>query len=74
MKITLELLERLKSKRGGYTRNALQLLGVSWPPPRGWRRKLVNEAKQNMAEEAMKEPEREPETVACPGCGLIFRH
>ncbi len=52
-KITLELLHRLKSKNGGYTRESLAILEVPWPPKKGWRRKLMLEAKENFARDQM---------------------
>ena len=35
-------IERLISERGGYSKAALQSLGVSWPPPKGWKKALIN--------------------------------
>lgn len=47
--ITHSLLDKLKSPRGGYTRAALEIMGISWPPKRGWRKELINEARKNEA-------------------------
>lgn len=33
-------LEQIKTPRGGYTRAQLDFLGVSWPPQKGWKKKL----------------------------------
>lgn len=33
-------LEHIKTPRGGYTRAQLDFLGVSWPPQKGWKKKL----------------------------------
>ena len=33
-------LERLKTKRGGYTKADLARMGVPWPPPKGWAKRL----------------------------------
>ncbi len=41
MVITEEVLESVKSLRGGYTRAILNVLGVAWPPRHGWRKRLV---------------------------------
>lgn len=49
--ITFDLLERLKSPKGGYSRASLNIMGISWPPPRGWRKKLIAEAQANLAKE-----------------------
>lgn len=47
--VTFRMLEMLKSQCGGYTRASLNALGVSWPPPRGWLKKLKRQAKDNAA-------------------------
>ena len=39
--VTRELIERLKTKNGGWTKSTLKLLGVPWPPPKGWKNKLL---------------------------------
>lgn len=41
MRITHENLERLKTAKGGYSRETLRLLGVPWPPPKGWKKRLL---------------------------------
>lgn len=41
MKVSKELLEALKSENGGYTRETIEGLGVPWPPPKGWKRRLL---------------------------------
>lgn len=33
-------IEALKTERGGWTKKALESLGVSWPPQKGWKKKL----------------------------------
>lgn len=38
--ITKDLLDELKTKRGGYPADALKELGVSWPPKKGWAKRL----------------------------------
>lgn len=45
MKITEQVLETLKSQNGGYTKETLALLGVSWPPKRGWKKALLKKVK-----------------------------
>jgi broad specificity polyphosphatase/5'/3'-nucleotidase SurE len=34
------LVESLKTSNGGWTKESLALLGVPWPPPRGWKKRL----------------------------------
>ena len=41
MKITDTEIEAAKSPRGGFTRKTLAAWGVPWPPPKGWRRALI---------------------------------
>ena len=41
MGISYRDLEALKSAKGGYTRKTLEALGVPWPPPKGWKRRLL---------------------------------
>lgn len=41
MIITNEYIESFMTKKGGYTRESLRKLGVPWPPPKGWKRKLL---------------------------------
>ena len=42
-----EYLESLKTPKGGYTRETLLTLGVSWPPKKGWKRDIIKAVKQN---------------------------
>jgi hypothetical protein len=35
--ITDEFLEQNKTERGGWTKAQLAILGVAWPPARGWK-------------------------------------
>jgi len=39
--ITTEVLATLTTGKGGYTRKGLALLGVQWPPDKGWKKRLV---------------------------------
>ena len=39
--LTREILELGKSSQGGWSRKQLELLGVAWPAPRGWQRKVI---------------------------------
>ncbi len=41
-KLSNELLELSKTKTGGYTKEQLNIIGVSWPPPKGWKKKITN--------------------------------
>lgn len=41
---TAAFIDSLKSPRGGWTKAALETLGVKWPPEKGWRQKLIDQA------------------------------
>lgn len=42
MKITEKWLMDHATKHGsGWTREQLRLIGVAWPPPRGWKRAMI---------------------------------
>jgi predicted GIY-YIG superfamily endonuclease len=43
MHITEAFLQSGASDRGGWSRDQLTLLGVDWPPPRGWKRALLGQ-------------------------------
>lgn len=43
MKVTEEEIEAAKTERGGWTREMLERWGVSWPPKRGWKERLLRE-------------------------------
>jgi ribonuclease HI len=39
-----EMIERMRTARGGWTKAQLAEWGVAWPPPKGWRKELVARA------------------------------
>jgi hypothetical protein len=39
----LAKIEALKSPKGGWSKESLKSLGVSWPPKRGWKNKLLSQ-------------------------------
>lgn len=41
---TNEEIEAEMTPAGGFTRETLARWGVPWPPPKGWKRKLLSEA------------------------------
>lgn len=41
MKVTAEEIEAARSPRGGWTKATLAKWGVPWPPPKGWRQRLL---------------------------------
>lgn len=44
--VTWELIERLKSAKGGYTKEATSYLGVGWPLKRGWKRRILGKPRR----------------------------
>lgn len=44
MPFTSEYIDSLRSPSGGWTASALRLLGVPWPPKKGWRKRLLAES------------------------------
>lgn len=41
IQVTQELIERGQSGMGGWNREQLKLIGVPWPPIRGWRHMAI---------------------------------
>lgn len=41
VRITDELIDAGSSRQEGWTKEQLALLGVAWPPPKGWRRDIL---------------------------------
>ncbi len=41
VKLTKKKIREMASDRGGFGRAQLDVLGISWPPPKGWQRGLV---------------------------------
>jgi hypothetical protein len=39
--LTLVMLDQLKTPKGGYDRQTLEMLGIGWPPKSGWRKRLL---------------------------------
>lgn len=67
--VTEDLIEAARSPRGGWTRAGLALLGVPWPPPKGWRRRLPGRRIPRADAERLlrgSAPAAEPEPPAAP--------
>ena len=43
--LTNALISEVATERGAWTRAQLGFLGVPWPPPKGWRKRLVAEGR-----------------------------
>ena len=41
MNLSKEQIERLQTTKGGFRRKDLEALGVPWPPPKGWKKRLL---------------------------------
>ncbi len=50
--ITPELIQSLMSEKGGWSKAALEVLGVDWPPQSGWKSKI--RGKQVLASDLVK--------------------
>jgi hypothetical protein len=44
--VTAAEIEAAKTKNGGWTRRQLAEWGVPWPPPRGWKARLLETAER----------------------------
>ena len=44
MSVTSEMIEAAKTPAGGWTKAQLAEWGVPWPPPKGWKAKLIRDA------------------------------
>lgn len=43
MQISRDEIEAAKTPNGGWTREQLQAWGLPWPPPKGWKDKLIQQ-------------------------------
>ncbi len=41
--LTPELIRLAQTSQGGFTQKQLETLGIDWPPPSGWARKLAGQ-------------------------------
>ena len=44
--LTLEEIEAARTPNGGWTRETLASWGIPWPPPKGWRKDLVERSRR----------------------------
>jgi hypothetical protein len=49
-KYTKEEIEKFLTPAGGYLKKDLEAMGVEWPPPPGWKRRLMNGEDPNQKE------------------------
>ena len=80
--LTDTLISEVATERGAWTREQLGIMGVPWPPPQGWRKRLVAERRtltdaevEELREARMTVAERRSQTIAnarlnapCPWC------
>ena len=45
--VTKDEIEAAKTPKGGWTKAQLAEWGVPWPPPSGWKRRLVKESEKS---------------------------
>ncbi|MEO9871177.1 hypothetical protein [Ekhidna sp.] len=56
MIVTKKFIEEGRSKNGGWSKKQLELLGISWPPEKGWQDRLNGkEISDENAEQFIKE-------------------
>lgn len=55
--ISAEEIDSKKTPAGGWTKAQLAEWGVDWPPPKGWRKKLIAEHLEIKRSKAIKERE-----------------
>jgi len=62
-------IESLKTARGGWTKASLASLGVPWPPPAGWKDRLLAQATDVPCEHKwyMREP-----GIQCVICFVVW--
>ena len=41
--VTAEEIDTARTENGGWTRDTLAKWGIGWPPPKGWRKRLLEE-------------------------------
>ncbi len=41
IKLSNKLIEKGKSINGGYSKHQLELLGIDWPPKKGWKKQII---------------------------------
>ena len=39
--VPLDVVDAARTPAGGWTKDQLAFWGVSWPPPKGWKKKLT---------------------------------
>ena len=59
IEVTEELIMTLSTKAGGWDRETLAALGVSWPPARGWKQGIIGKKIDSTRLDALK-PEQPP--------------
>lgn len=59
LEITREVIESLKTRAGGYSKKGLELIGVDWPPEKGWKSRILgNVVDKEKYEKLMLDPKR----------------
>lgn len=67
--MTQQEIDSARSAKGGWTRETLAAWGVPWPPPRGWRRRLISEgAAPKVQKKCATRSCEEPAMIVCNLC------
>jgi hypothetical protein len=51
--LTNQIIEEFKTKNNGYTKQQLHILGIQWPPIKGWKKELIKRDTHITKEEYM---------------------
>ena len=65
----LSKIENLQTPKGGFTKAGLASIGVPWPPPKGWKQRLLDKATDSECSHTwyMREP-----GIQCTKCLVVW--
>lgn len=66
---TASAIDLLRTPKGGWTKRVLSSLGIGWPPPKGWKKRLEKEIDNNpifTRSFPIASPPTQPEEVSTP--------
>ena len=64
-------IKNLQTPKGGFTKAGLASIGVPWPPPKGWKQRLLDNATDSKCSHTwyMREP-----GIECTKCGDVWQN
>jgi ribonuclease HI len=69
-----EQIEAARTAAGGWTKAQLAEWGVTWPPPNGWKKRLIQQWQDQTGQQENAEPDISPHTSAAKLPGLTASH